>query len=98
MTMQLPDWMADAKCASSRLDPETWFPERQPTVKAIAKRICQTCPVRQECLDFADQEGYDGYDEGIWGGLDRDERKKLKNTKRPKTHDTIRRDDYKKAS
>ena len=95
MTMQLPDWMADAKCASSGLDPETWFPERQPTVKAIAKRICQTCPVRQECLDFADQEGYD---DGIWGGLDRDERKKLKNTKRPKTHDTVRRDDYKKAS
>ena len=95
MTMQLPDWMADAKCAFSGLDPETWFPERQQAVKAIAKRICQTCPVRQECLDFADQEGYD---DGIWGGLDRDERKKLKNTKRPKTHDTVRRDDYKKAS
>lgn len=95
MTMQLPDWMADARCALSGLDPETWFPERQSAVKAFAKRICQTCPVRQECLDFADQEGYD---DGIWGGLDRDERKKLKNSKRPKTHDTVRRDDYKKAS
>lgn len=95
MTMQLPDWMADARCALSGLDPETWFPERQPTVKAIAKRICQTCPVRQECLDFADQEGYD---DGIWGGLDRDERRKLNNSKGRRPHRPVFNDNYKKAS
>ena len=95
MTMQLPDWMADAECAIGGHDKDLWFPESGNYHIKQAKRICQTCPVKQQCLDFADREGYD---DGIWGGLDRDERKKLKNSKRPKTHDTVRRDDYKKAS
>ena len=40
-----------------------------------AKRVCLTCDVRNECLEYALQN-----DErfGIWGGLSERERRKLK--------------------
>ena len=40
-----------------------------------AKRVCLTCDVRGECLDYAL-----AHDErfGIWGGLSERERRKLK--------------------
>lgn len=43
--------------------------EYQP-LKAQAKLICHTCPVRQECLDA----GLRNAEYGIWGGLDKSER------------------------
>jgi WhiB family redox-sensing transcriptional regulator len=39
-----------------------------------AKRICSTCPVRRECLDYAlrIREPH-----GIWGGLNETERRQI---------------------
>jgi WhiB family redox-sensing transcriptional regulator len=45
-----PEWMKDAECLGA--DSNLWFPERgQDTTQA--KAICDTCPVEQECLEYA---------------------------------------------
>lgn len=56
-------WMDDAACIGS--DPEAWFPEKGHAVK-IQKRICNECPVRDACLDFAMANDLNA---GIYGGL-----------------------------
>jgi WhiB family redox-sensing transcriptional regulator len=62
------DWQARALCA--QVDPELWFPEAGNT-STYAKRICQRCPVRDQCLAaaLAQHEQH-----GIWGGLNYYER------------------------
>ncbi|MCX6501890.1 MAG: WhiB family transcriptional regulator [Microbacterium sp.] len=67
-----PAWQSDALRAQT--DPEAFFPEKGGSTRD-AKRICTTCDVRGECLDYALQN-----DErfGIWGGLSERERRKLK--------------------
>ncbi len=65
-------WQADALCAQT--DPEAFFPEKGGSTRD-AKRICTTCEVKAECLEYALQN-----DErfGIWGGLSERERRKLR--------------------
>ncbi|QBR74645.1 WhiB family transcriptional regulator [Microbacterium sediminis] len=65
-------WQSDALCAQT--DPEAFFPEKGGSTRD-AKRICSSCEVRAECLEYALQN-----DErfGIWGGLSERERRKLK--------------------
>ncbi len=67
-----PDWKDRALCAET--DPEAFFPEKGGSTRE-AKRVCVSCDVRAECLDFAL-----GNDErfGIWGGLSERERRRLK--------------------
>lgn len=77
-----PEWMGDAPCADH--DPEIWFPtassgqqpeRRMARLSQDAKAVCQGCPVRIECLEYAfetDQR------HGVWGGLDEYERRQLK--------------------
>lgn len=66
-----PAWQEEALCAQS--DPEAWYPEQGGSTLE-AKRICQSCPVRTECLTaaLANQERF-----GIWGGHSERERRKL---------------------
>ncbi|WP_127472808.1 WhiB family transcriptional regulator [Microbacterium sulfonylureivorans] len=65
-------WQTDALC--SQTDPEAFFPEKGGSTRD-AKRVCGSCDVRGECLEYALQN-----DErfGIWGGLSERERRKLK--------------------
>ena len=44
-----------------------WFPELGDPGSGSeqAKRICSTCPVKQECLEY----GIDTKSYGIWGGI-----------------------------
>lgn len=67
-----PDWQARALCAQT--DPDAFFPEKGGSTRQ-AKRICQSCEVKGECLEYAldHDERY-----GIWGGLSERERRKLK--------------------
>ena len=65
-------WVSDALCAQT--DPEAFFPEKGGSTKD-AKRICQMCPVRQECLQYA-MENDERF--GIWGGLSERERRRLR--------------------
>jgi WhiB family redox-sensing transcriptional regulator len=66
------DWQERALCAQT--DPEAFFPEKGGSTRE-AKRICASCEVRAECLDYAL-----AFDErfGIWGGLSERERRRLK--------------------
>ncbi|ANE03396.1 WhiB family transcriptional regulator [Corynebacterium crudilactis] len=66
------EWQEQALCAQT--DPEAFFPEKGGSTRE-AKRICQGCPVRDDCLEFALE-----HDErfGIWGGLSERERRRLK--------------------
>jgi len=65
-------WQERALCAQT--DPEAFFPEKGGSTRE-AKKVCLTCDVRSECLEYAL-----GHDErfGIWGGLSERERRKLK--------------------
>ena len=55
--------MDDAVCAE--VGGEFWFPEKGGSA-AIPKRICGTCPVVQQCLEYALENGLEY---GIWGGM-----------------------------
>ena len=65
-------WQSDALCAQT--DPEAFFPEKGGSTRD-AKKICASCEVRSQCLEYALQN-----DErfGIWGGLSERERRKLR--------------------
>ena len=69
-------WQGKAACRG--LDVQLFFgaDEEQPSERefreAKAKAVCESCPVRRECLDYAVENSV-RY--GIWGGLDEDERK-----------------------
>jgi len=65
-------WQDRALCAQT--DPEAFFPEKGGSTRE-AKKVCQSCEVKAECLDYAL-----AHDErfGIWGGLSERERRKLK--------------------
>lgn len=70
VTLNSAGWMAEAVCASA--DPEEWFPEKGVSAHR-AKRICATCPVIDECLQFA----LDNNESGIWGGMSHSERLRI---------------------
>ena len=63
-------WQDKALCAQT--DPEAFFPEKGGSTRE-AKRICVSCEVKQECLEYALMQ-----DErfGIWGGLSERERRR----------------------
>src|SRR3954470_24515382 len=65
-------WQERALCAQT--DPQAFFPEKGGSTRE-AKKVCLTCDVRGECLEYALQ-----HDErfGIWGGMSERERRKLK--------------------
>ena len=65
-------WQTDALCAQT--DPEAFFPEKGGSTRD-AKRICSSCEVRSQCLEYAlaNDERF-----GIWGGLSERERRKLR--------------------
>lgn len=65
-------WQSDALCAQT--DPESFFPEKGGSTRE-AKKICSSCDVRGECLEYAlsNDERF-----GIWGGLSERERRKIR--------------------
>jgi hypothetical protein len=63
-----------ARCASSRVDPDEWFPIPLDTAKARdlaadAIAICVACPVRADCLELSLRHASDIGAHGVWGGL-----------------------------
>jgi WhiB family redox-sensing transcriptional regulator len=65
-------WQADSLCAQT--DPEAFFPEKGGSTRE-AKKICVSCEVRAQCLEYAllNDERF-----GIWGGMSERERRKLR--------------------
>ncbi|BDM69458.1 hypothetical protein HEK616_29450 [Streptomyces nigrescens] len=68
------DWRHRARCRDE--DPELFFPvgSTGPSLLQIqeAKAVCRQCPVMDECREWALASGQDN---GIWGGLDEEERR-----------------------
>lgn len=71
-------WRRDAECRNH--DPNLWFPpmfeegdnrRETPRLYREARRICFSCPVRTDCLEFALEFREEW---GMWGGLTRPER------------------------
>jgi WhiB family redox-sensing transcriptional regulator len=61
--MSTRDFMVDALCAQT--DPDIFFPNPGENARA-AKKICAACPVINECLKYALENGED---EGVYGGM-----------------------------
>lgn len=66
--VDIPSWFVDAKCLDA--DPESFFPDKGGSAgPAIA--VCERCPIRQRCLDWAVENRQD---KGIWGGMSEKQR------------------------
>lgn len=71
-------WHLLAACSGH--DPELWFPTGDPGSDGYrrqaedARAVCDDCPVSAECLDDALRAGAT---DGVWGGLDPDQRRAL---------------------
>lgn len=59
----MSDWTTAARCRGT--DAEAFFVRSLPEARE-ALRLCQRCTVKQECLEYAIDEGIDL---GVWGGL-----------------------------
>ncbi|GMM94632.1 WhiB family transcriptional regulator [Microbacterium sp. MTN4-26] len=76
------DWQTDALC--TQVDPEIFFPN-QGEPSTDARRICASCDVAAECLEYALRERID---HGVWGGRTPRERNALKRTTRATEQET----------
>jgi WhiB family transcriptional regulator, redox-sensing transcriptional regulator len=65
-------WRRQANCMG--VDPDLFFPERGSSTRE-AKEVCRGCVVREECLEFALENGEKF---GIWGGLSERERRRIR--------------------
>jgi len=75
-------WQEQANCLG--VDPDLFFPERGASTRE-AKGVCQGCVVKQNCLEFALENGEKF---GIWGGMSERERRKLRRQRSQKGIDT----------
>lgn len=67
-------WREDAACAGVPTD--LFFPlSEDPEAAAAAKAVCAQCPVQEACLRYALATNQT---EGVWGGLDANERRRLR--------------------
>ncbi len=74
-------WAEQALCAQA--DPDLWYPQH-PALITRAKRICNACPVRRQCLDYAltGADTWRGITTGIWGGTTPRERNRLRQARK----------------
>jgi WhiB family redox-sensing transcriptional regulator len=77
LSIQPDEWRAQAACRDT--DPDLFFPvgTTGPAIEQIenAKAVCNTCEVRQPCLDYALTTNQDS---GIWGGTSEEERRQIR--------------------
>lgn len=69
---EVPTWQRSANCLG--VDPDLFFPERGGSTRE-AKEVCRGCVVREECLQYALENGEKF---GIWGGMSERERRRLR--------------------
>lgn len=66
-----PDWMLSGECTRPENQGLVWVPNKGQST-ADAKRVCNMCEFRSECLDYA--IAFDM--EGVWGGTDSNQRRR----------------------
>ena len=71
-----PEWMAQGRCRD--LPPAVFFPSDGVGVDA-ARRICEECPVKSPCLEYALKNHID---HGVWGGTSERERRRIARRRR----------------
>lgn len=64
-------WMARGSCVE--MAPSAFFPSDGAGVET-ARKICATCPVREQCLEHA---LVNRIDHGVWGGCSERERRRI---------------------
>lgn len=65
------EWQQRARCRG--LDPDQFFVRGAARSRPVL-RICERCPVRQQCLEYAVANGVEF---GIWGGTTERQRRAL---------------------
>jgi WhiB family redox-sensing transcriptional regulator len=70
------NWRQEAACRG--LDTAIFFPSTDAEA-GPAKTICATCPVRDECLEWAIATRQE---DGVWGGMTDNERRRLRRRRR----------------
>lgn len=65
-------WQRQANCLG--VDPDLFYPERGGSTRE-AKEVCRQCVVREDCLEYAINNGERN---GIWGGLSERERRRIR--------------------
>ena len=77
-------WQESALCAHT--NPEAFFPEKGGSIRE-AKLVCQQCPVKAACLEYAlaHNERF-----GLWGGLSERERRGLTNRRAEKSQRSLK--------
>jgi WhiB family redox-sensing transcriptional regulator len=65
------EWMAAGNCRVE--PPATFFPSDGVGVE-VAKRICQDCPAKSPCLEYA---LVNRIDHGVWGGTSERQRRRI---------------------
>jgi len=91
-------WMAEGNCYGHPEWTNLFYPERGENEKAAAARdICLFCPVKQECLDYANRWGLNREVDGIMGGYTGRQRRRLLKEEQERgldrVHDHSHRDD-----
>ena len=66
-------WRHEARCAEDDVN-RAWFHSTEGREIKHAKLICQGCPVKAQCLEYA-LTADDNW--GVWGGLDDKQRRQL---------------------
>lgn len=69
--LSVGDWTADAACRDA--DTDLFFDERS-IQRHQALALCNVCPVRADCLDYA----VDTHQDGIWGGTTERQRRAIR--------------------
>jgi WhiB family transcriptional regulator, redox-sensing transcriptional regulator len=68
------NWREDAACTGVNSD--LFFPASEDEeASEAAKAICEQCPVREACLQYALATNQAA---GVWGGLDAGERRRMR--------------------
>ncbi len=67
--MTVPGWIDRAACRG--MPTAVFFPEGRGASDAEALAVCQGCPVREACADYAVTQGLTV---GIWGGMTAEDR------------------------
>jgi WhiB family transcriptional regulator, redox-sensing transcriptional regulator len=68
-------WKTRAACTDKF---ELFFSDDRPSIVRQARKICQTCPVISECLEYSLEYG----EFGVWAGLTGNQRAKLRRARK----------------
>ena len=73
-----PDWLEQARCNPQNIPAgvkPSCFTNAEKVAIPAALSVCESCPVREQCLEWALKKPELG---GLWGGLTGEEREQVK--------------------